>query len=532
MESKNRKLTIIETSILLFTLTCGGPFGIEAGNVYSFLCIFMSYIIIVIIECSFIAVASGGVGWTLLGLILVPFFYSLPQSLMCAELGSMMPSHHGYIAWTFRAFMNDKCGTFIGFYNSIGSLISMGKDIPIYIVLMVYYFKQLILTDFDVKLKFWEEYLLKLSFIIIGGLLNIANITAIGKTSILFAIIIVLPFIIGFFASLKYFDINNLTDNRPQNNNNEYQWGLFIATIMWLHTGWDSLGSLTAELGFNRSKLFLCFIFAMVMDYFVYTISIIGAASIKCDNDCWDDGYLFVAFNDVLPKLGLWVVISGFVSNFSLYVSEMAVQSRVMWALSQPYLILLKDGTMLVDGHDGIYDENMNKVDISRSSIKGKRIRIGILPVWLSGTIWNRTGSPVKGVLLQSLISCILVIFDIEVLLQAMVVIACTTWAIELISFLRLRYTEPDTFRPFKAPGGLFVAWLITIDKVIIVTILLVFVIKDNPNFLWVSAATLMITIIWYIIWKKYCFHKFMDHFETLNDTNDNSDVEMIQKHE
>ncbi len=48
-----------------------------------------------------------------------------------AELGSMMPSHHGYIIWVFRGFEKDKFGHFLGFYNAIGCIIGMAKGIYI-----------------------------------------------------------------------------------------------------------------------------------------------------------------------------------------------------------------------------------------------------------------------------------------------------------------------------------------------------------------------------------------------------------------
>merc|ERR1712130_606114 len=32
---------------------------------------------------------------------------------------------------------------------------------------------------------------------------------------------------------------------------------------------------------------------------------------------------------------------------------------------------------------------------------------------------------------------------------------------LEFTAFIRLRYTEPDAPRPYKIPGGMFVAWLV-----------------------------------------------------------------------
>ena len=105
-----------------------------------------------------------------------------------------MPSHHGYIIWVFRGFEHDKFGHFFGFYNAIGCIIGMAKDIPIYIILMIFYFKKLMFNDFDFEFTWIQEYFLSLFLILIGALFNIANITTLGNSAILFTIIILQTF--------------------------------------------------------------------------------------------------------------------------------------------------------------------------------------------------------------------------------------------------------------------------------------------------------------------------------------------------
>lgn len=64
---QKKKLSMLQLTMMIWSLTSGGPFGLEA------------------------AVQSGGVMYTLLGFILTPVIFSIPQSLMCSELGCMMP---------------------------------------------------------------------------------------------------------------------------------------------------------------------------------------------------------------------------------------------------------------------------------------------------------------------------------------------------------------------------------------------------------------------------------------------------------
>eukprot|EP01083_Nonionella_stella_P155495 502387_1 len=486
-KEKSGNLSLFQLSILIWTLTCAGPFGIEE------------------------AFQSAGVFYTFIGLIVTPFIYSIPQSLMCSELGSMMPSHHGYIIWVYRAFDNNSyIGNFIGFFNAIGDLIAMGSDIPIYTVLMSFYFELLISTYFkDFIFTFWTSYLFKLFMVIIGAIFNIFNITTLGNSTIIFSAIILLPFIIGFLYSIPDINIEIWSNTKPYNDSGEYKWGLFLSSMLWLHCGWDSVGSLTAELNFPKSKIFLCFIFGIILDYLSYTIPIIGALTIKCDDNCWDDGYLYTAYDKIIPQLGIFVVISGFISSFGLYIAELAVQARTFWALSQPKVLLLKSGEMIVEGHNDIYyDDEMNIINISDyyDNII-KTIQIGIFPQWFCGTKWDRTGAPVRGVLIQSFISSILILFDFETLLEGTMLIASFTWSLEFISFVILRYTEPDTDRPFKVPGGMFIAWLITIDRIILVILLTVLIIYDDVTYLYLLCGYIILVTIWYAIypfsWKN-----------------------------
>merc|ERR1719242_2762723 len=444
--------------------------------------------------------------------MILPIIYAIPQSLMCAELGSMMPSHHGYIIWVFRGVEKDRFGHFLGFYNAIGCVVGMAKDIPIYIILMIFYLQKLVANDFAYDFSWIQQYLISLFLIAIGGILNVANITTIGNSAIAFTVLTLLPFIIGFIWSLPDTDFSSWTDTEPQNEGNQYKFGLFLSTMMWLHTGWDSTGCLSAEIGFDKSKFFRPFLGAMVLDYLGYTLPLLAAVTVKCgdEDNCWDDGYLYTAFHGISPILGWGVAASGFIANFSLYSAEMSVQARSFWALCQPLVLLPQSGKMYIESHDGIlYDDDMNIVELDQIKSEAiysedtRRIAIGMLPQWLCGTIWERTGAPVRGVILQSAICSVLILFEFEFLLQAATLINCTTWCAELCSFLRLRYTEPDTERPYKVPGGLKVAWLITVVKLLLVTVLFVLVIRDNPWYILVTPGFFALTVVYYLFYRK-----------------------------
>jgi amino acid transporter len=81
-----RELGLLPLAAVVFFNVSGGPYGIED------------------------TVPSFGPGLTLLLLVLTPLVWSLPVSLVMAELASAIPHEGGYVTWVRRAF-----GEFWGF---------------------------------------------------------------------------------------------------------------------------------------------------------------------------------------------------------------------------------------------------------------------------------------------------------------------------------------------------------------------------------------------------------------------------------
>ena len=90
-----RRLTVIHLVGLTFFAVCGGDYGIED------------------------AVGAAGPAYTLAGLLLVPWFWSLPIALMTAELGAMIPDMGGPVVWVARAF-----GPMVGHVNAVIHLVA------------------------------------------------------------------------------------------------------------------------------------------------------------------------------------------------------------------------------------------------------------------------------------------------------------------------------------------------------------------------------------------------------------------------
>ena len=68
-----------------------------------------------------------------------------------------------------------------------------------------------------------------------------------GHTTVLIAIAIVFPFLIGFFMILGDINVATWIDMTPRNDSGEINIILFISTLIWLHSGWDCVSHLAGE---------------------------------------------------------------------------------------------------------------------------------------------------------------------------------------------------------------------------------------------------------------------------------------------
>ena len=270
----------------------------------------------------------------------------------------------------------------------------------------------------------------------------------------------------------------------------------------------------TGDIGFKKSKLFWSFLVAVILDWFTYTVTILGAITQHCDSNissnCWDDGYLSIAYNNIINGLGYFIVLGGILSCFSLYIVELSSQSRCLWSLAQQYCLVSKiNGEMFVQGHKNIYNEDMKIIPNFKENHnmdEYHKIYIGIFPKWLCGYIWDKTNAPLGGIIIQSIVNCFLIQLDFDSLVEGAVFINGLTYICEMTAYLRLRYVEPNTRRPYKVPGGMFMAWLITIDKLILILVLMILQFLDDWTMFLIAIGITFIMSIWYIIYKYHYF--------------------------
>ena len=123
-----------------YFMVSGGPYGLEE------------------------IIGDAGYGWALIILFVLPFFWSLPTSLMIGELAAAVPEEGGFYAWVRRAM-----GPFWGFQEAWLSLAASIFDMAIYPTLFVTYLGHL--QGLDTVLQVGHrELLIELTVVIVATL--------------------------------------------------------------------------------------------------------------------------------------------------------------------------------------------------------------------------------------------------------------------------------------------------------------------------------------------------------------------------
>jgi len=435
---KLRDVGTVQLIFLCFFLTAGGPFGVE--------------------DC----VLSCGVAPTLIGLVAAPFLYVLPQIAMTAELSTMMPENGSYVVWVCRG-----CGTFWGCINGYNSLLCNIFDNAIYPVLVMDYWQRL----YPDSLTNMEVLMVKMGIVVAGAFVNLFRVRFIGNFSAIFTLVVLSPFVAGFCITFRKITPSKQWTWSPPTDHNR-DWASFLSTLLWLHTGWDGLGSVAGEVKNGKTSYIRAVVICALMNCFVYLTAIISAATVPTEGilNPWSDAYLLTVSEQFFPRYGgIYVAIVSAIDNICMYFVAISTTSRAIMKMAD-------------DGRDDKFMQN----------------KMALMPGFM-GLELKATSSPIVAIVVQSILIMFLVQFDFTFLVEVDAFANSISLLLEFISFIRLRYTEPEAKRPYKVPGGICVAWVITLMKLTFVIAIIVIMADEYQPLMCIVIFNLLVTIIYFV---------------------------------
>lgn len=391
MPQFRERLALLPLVMVLFFSVSGGAFGLED------------------------AVGQSGAGMTLLLLAVTPLLWMLPQALMVAELTALMPVEGGYYAWVKRAL-----GPFWGFLEGWWSWLNSFVDMAIYPVLFAEYFSTLLAREFGVEMHD-ENRLAKwaagLVVIWLFAALNVRGVRRVGDSSVLFAILVLVPFAVMSAIGLAKLvaDPTSVWEPFvPDRSSRLGALGVGLFVVLWNYLGWDGPTTAGGEIEDTRHTYPRAMAIAIPLVIVAYLLPVVAGLVATTDPEAWSTG-AFPAIADLLAGrwLGTWLAAAGMVSAAGLFSALLLANSRLPFVLAE----------------DGYLPEPLTRLH-------------------------PRYETPWISIALCAAIYSVFSFGSFADLVVVDVVVYAVALLLEFAALIALRRTLPDAPRPSRVPGG------------------------------------------------------------------------------
>lgn len=381
-----RKVSIIPLVFLIFYEVSGGPFGVED------------------------TVNAAGPLLALVGFLVFPFIWSIPEAMITAELGTMFPENAGYVIWVSSAF-----GPFWGFQQGWMKWLSGVIDNAVYPVLLLDYLKSAI----PALGGGWPRILAVVLLTVALTYMNYRGLIVVGWLAVLLGVFSLLPFVV-----MGLISIPKLQPSRwLVVNLHHIDWNLYLNTLFWNLNYWDSISTLGGEVKDPRRTLPKALFYAVILVVSGYFFPLlIGTGAVKLDMEQWTDGY----FSDIAKMIGgvwlrVWLQVASALSNMGMFVAEMSSDSFQLLGMAER----------------------------------------GMLPKMFARR--SRHGTPLVGILFSASGVVLLSWLSFQEIVAAENFLYCFGMILEFLAFIRLRMKFPAANRPYKIPVGTVGAILLCI---------------------------------------------------------------------
>jgi amino acid transporter len=380
-----RKAGLFYLVFVMFSYTTGGPFGLED------------------------MVTTSGPGITLIYLLVLPFFWCIPVSLVSAELTTAMPVEGGFYRWT-RAAFGDFWGFLAGWWNWSASFLLGG----VYAVLCSDYLKY----PFP-NMTWWQHYLISLALIAVITWVNVRGIEMVGQVATALEIFIFIPVITMIVMGLMHWHQNPFVPWVVPHQGTFKVFGVGLAFGLWLYSGYEQLSTVAEEVE-NPQRAYpraLALVVPLsIAAYFLPTLAGLASAG-RWEN--WHTGY----FSDAAaliggtvhgnPWLGTWMTLAATVGNIALLNSTVLTTTRMPFAMAE--------------------DKYLPQALTRKHS---------------------RYGTPWLAIVVSAMIYALLSWQRLGQLISVYIWLRSATTVLTVLSGWKLRRTRPELPRSFVIPGG------------------------------------------------------------------------------
>jgi amino acid transporter len=377
-----RKASLFYLVFVMFSYTTGGPFGLED------------------------MVTTSGPGMTLIYLLVLPFFWCIPVSLVSAELTTAMPVEGGFYRWT-RAAFGDFWGFLAGWWNWSASFLLGGA----YAVLF---------TDYLFPgITGWKHYVVSVALIAVITWINVRGIQMVGKVATALEIFIFVPVMTMIVMALMKWHHNPFVPLVPPHQPTFKIFGVGLALGLWLYSGYEQLSTVAEEVENPQQAYPRALALVVPLSIAAYFLPTLAGLASAGNWEQWHTGFFSDAARMIGGSfhghfwLGTWMTLAAMVGNVALLNSTVLTTTRMPFAMAED----------------------------------------GYLPAALTRK-HSRYGTPCLAILVSAIIYALLAWQSLGQLISVYIWLRSATTVLTVLSAWKLRRTRPEMPRAFVIPGG------------------------------------------------------------------------------
>ena len=366
------------------------------------------------------AVGVGGAAGVVLALIGLGILWALPQALIVAELSTAFPKSGSSLYWV-EAALGRRWSLVNAWCLSLGQIF----DAAIWPSMLTSYASTLIpsLNSLSVAVP------VQVVCVALVCAANIAGLRVLVIASAVTNLFTLTPFLFFPFVALSLnqtFDFSASLQIPPATSSGA---AVFISTILWTFQGLPNIGNLAAEVKDPQRSFPLTMTALIAMMVLTYGSSVFLGVALQPDLTQWQEGYFSTLLANISPWLGVSITLGSTVAMLAGGLTSTAVYARFIAAAAKE----------------------------------------GYIPIPILGRQrMTRFGTPVPAIVLVSCSTLALTNINFGSLLAFDTTLNVISIVLVVISYLRLRYTRPDLNRPFEIPGGIIVAWLVSVPSIVL----------------------------------------------------------------
>ncbi|HXT73981.1 MAG TPA: APC family permease [Candidatus Angelobacter sp.] len=365
-------------------------------------------------------VQMAGYGGALAILLITPLLWSAPAALMVSELSSAIPEEGGFYIWVQRGM-----GRFWGFQEVWLTLAGSVFEMALYPTLFVDY-----VGHFAPAITAGHRGIaIELALIVVCTIWNLRGARAVGEGSVWMSVLLLSPFVILTGCAMAHWSASISPAHEVAHGASAHfdiLGGILIA--MWNYMGWDNTSTIAEEVVRPQRTFPLAMLFSVLFVVVSYIVPIGAVARSGISAMGWSTG----GWVDIGRTLGgEWLSIAIAIGGA---IGAIGTFNALMLSFSRLPLVMAQDG---------------------------------YLPRIFARTS-SKTGMPWVAITACALCwgACLFLNFEHLVIMD--VLLTGLSILLEFGALIALRIREPELPRPYRIPGGIAGAVLLSLPPLVL----------------------------------------------------------------